>query len=113
MYTKSCPDWLFASYSCSLAMDYESCRVRRDIHPSTLYPSTLYGVMPGIVILTTLRMQLQPVFHISSLNALDPGSGREIPAICHDPALGMVISPQNPSTENGHVPCCSCILSVV
>ena len=33
----------------------------------------------------TLRMQLQPVFHSSSLNALDPGSGREIPAICHDP----------------------------
>ena len=24
----------------------------------------------------TLRMQLQPVFHGSSLNALDPGSGR-------------------------------------
>ena len=24
----------------------------------------------------TLRMQLQPVFHCSSLNALDPGSGR-------------------------------------
>ena len=24
----------------------------------------------------TLRMQLQPVFHRSSLNALDPGSGR-------------------------------------
>ena len=29
------------------------------------------------------------------------------------PALGMVILPQNPSTENGHVPGCSCILSVV
>ena len=28
------------------------------------------------------------------------------------PALGMVILPQNPSTENGHVPCCSCIISV-
>ena len=28
------------------------------------------------------------------------------------PALGMVILPQNPSTENGHVPGCSCILSV-
>ena len=26
--------------------------------------------------LATLRMQLQPVFHCSSLNALDPGSGR-------------------------------------
>ena len=29
----------------------------------------------------------QPVFRSSSLNALHPGSGREIPAICH----GMVI----------------------
>ena len=33
--------------------------------------------------LPTLRMQLQPVFHCSSLNALDPGSGRQIPAIWH------------------------------
>ena len=29
-------------------------------------------------------MQLQPNFHYSSLNALDPGSGRKIPAIYHD-----------------------------
>ena len=29
------------------------------------------------------------------------------------PALGMVILPQNPSTEDGHVPGWSCILSVV
>ena len=29
------------------------------------------------------------------------------------PALGMVILPQNPSTENGQIPGCSCILSVV
>ena len=28
------------------------------------------------------------------------------------PAFGMVILPQNPSTENGHVPGCSWILSV-
>ena len=28
------------------------------------------------------------------------------------PALGMVILPQNPITENGHVPGWSCILSV-
>ena len=34
---------------------------------------------------TTLRMQLQPVFRCFSLNALDPGSEREIPVICHDP----------------------------
>ena len=33
--------------------------------------------------LTTLRMQLQPVFRCSSLSTLDPGSGREIPAIRH------------------------------
>ena len=61
----------------------------------------------------TLRMQLQPVFHCSSLNAIDPGSGREILAICHGtPAFGMVILPQNPSTGNGQVPGWSCILSV-
>ena len=29
------------------------------------------------------------------------------------PALGMVILLQNPSTENGQIPGCSCILSVV
>ena len=29
------------------------------------------------------------------------------------PAFGMVILPQNPSTGNGQVPGCSCILSVV
>ena len=29
------------------------------------------------------------------------------------PAFGIVILPQNPSTENGHVTGCSCILSVV
>ena len=33
--------------------------------------------------ITTLRMQLQPVFHCSSHNTLNPGSGRKIPAICH------------------------------
>ena len=38
-------------------------------------------------VVTTLIMQLQPVFRCSSLNALDPGSGREIPAICHDPGV--------------------------
>ena len=31
----------------------------------------------------TLRIQFKPVFRCSSLNALDSGSGREIPAICH------------------------------
>ena len=55
----------------------------------------------AIYYLTTLRMQLQPVFRCSSLNALDPG-GRETPAIL----------PQNPSTVNGQVPGWSCILNV-
>ena len=33
--------------------------------------------------LPTLRMQLQPVFHCFSPSTLHPGSGRQIPAICH------------------------------
>ena len=60
----------------------------------TLRDQQLYDVMSTYpmmedairrAVCPTLRMQLQPVFHCSSLNALDPGSGREIPAICHDP----------------------------
>ena len=56
----------------------------------------------------TLRMQLEPVYHCSSLSTLDPGSGREITAICH----GTVILPQNLSTGIRQAPGCSCILSV-
>ena len=52
----------------------------------------------------TLRMQLQPVFRYSSLNALDPGVDVESRQYAKIPAFGMVILPQNPSTENGHVP---------
>ena len=37
-----------------------------------------------VPVVPTLRMQLQPVFDCPSLAALDPGSGRYIPAICHD-----------------------------
>ena len=43
-----------------------------------------YVVLSRINSLITLRMQLQPVCRCSSLNTLDPGSGWEIPAICHD-----------------------------
>ena len=59
-------------------------------------------------------MQLEPVFHCSSLSTLDPGSGhgREIPAICMVPVFGMVILPQNHSTGNGQVPGCCCIRSL-
>ena len=48
-------------------------------------------------------MQLQPDFRCSSLNALDPGSGRGVPAICHDTGVWHDHLPHNPSTENGHV----------
>ena len=47
-------------------------------------PARLLQVKIVIYFNATLRMQLQPVFRCSSLNALDPGSGREIPAIWHD-----------------------------
>ena len=40
-------------------------------------------ILPETLVLTTLRMQLQTVFHCSSLSTLDPGSGREIAAIWH------------------------------
>ena len=44
---------------------------------------TRVPILPRSSWLTTLRTKLQPVFHCSSLSTLDPGSGREIPAICH------------------------------
>ena len=43
---------------------------------------------------TTLRMQLQPVFHCSSLNTLDPSSGRKSRRCAMVPAFGMVILPR-------------------
>ena len=51
-------------------------------------------------------------FDCSSLAALDPGSDGKSRRYAMIPALGMVILPKNPSTENGHVPGWSCILSV-
>ena len=58
-------------------------------------------------------MQLQPVFNVlrSVLYILVvDGNFRRYAMIL---AFGMVILPQNPSTENGHVPGWSYILSVV
>ena len=57
------------------------------------YPAWQYGfvccagltsIPAALTMLTTLRMQRQLVFRCSSLSTLDPGSGREIPVICHD-----------------------------
>ena len=57
------------------------------------YPAWQYGfvccagltsILAALTMLTTLRMQRQLVFRCSSLSTLDPGSGREIPVICHD-----------------------------
>ena len=52
-------------------------RLKQTIH----HHAKLLSLMPSrnewtYKLLSTLRMQLQPVFHCSSLSTLDPGSGR-------------------------------------
>ena len=57
-------------------------------------------------------MTLQPVFRCSSLSILDTGSGREIPATCHDTGVWHAVFTQNPSTGTGQIPGCGFIISV-
>ena len=62
-------------------------------------------------------MQLQPVFHCSSRSTLESDpvdrKSRQYYDIVMVPAFGMIILPQNRSTENGQAPGCSCIITMV
>ena len=52
---------------------------------------------------SALRWKLQHAACLaarSSLGSLDPGSGREIPVICHDAGVWHGVPPQNPSSGN-------------